>query len=215
MLEIAAFKADHLQTVCIVSWRRRWKSRLKVNPDLKNAQDEPCSCSEGQPCDWSERSAEVSDLMWERVGGRRTLHSAAIATSSTNDWCASWRGNVQKVASPRGAAFVFFFCIRQHVIKALRPERNNCGEVLAYVNVNIYILDHMIWSLCKHMGGRLRGWSPICLSESKGLWAHWTVSILLIAAKRKNKQKNKKPKTKQNPTHTHQACDSTGELWSQ
>lgn len=129
VLEIAAFKADHLQTVCIVSWWRRWKSRLKVNPDLKTAQDEPCSCSEGQPCDWSERSAEVSDLVWERVGGRRTLHNAAIATSSTNDWCASWRGNVQKVASPRGAAFTFRFFFAS-VNMWLRPSGLN-GIIVA------------------------------------------------------------------------------------
>lgn len=66
VLEIAAFKTDHLHMVSAVNWQTRWKSRLRVNPDLKNLQDSYATAEREREREGhvtkTERSGEVSDL---------------------------------------------------------------------------------------------------------------------------------------------------------
>lgn len=99
VLEISAFKTDHLHTVSAVNWQTRWKSRLRVNPDLKNLQDSYATAERerGSHVTKTERSGEVSDLIWKCVSrcmmflttakDKKKLHVGSVNFISIRCFC--------------------------------------------------------------------------------------------------------------------------------
>lgn len=75
VLEIAAFKTDHLHTVSAVNWQTRWKSRLRVNPDLRNLQDSYATAERVRgPCD---KNRKVGRSFWSDLKVRKPVYDVS------------------------------------------------------------------------------------------------------------------------------------------